>query len=98
MSGASMMQGSGRPQVSDEPRRGNFGAPVKLSEKPEKARNSPNQPENQPEIARYVSSPFVWAQHSGILFPSKIREDAAGARGWSGFRFLFFIGGFIFIF
>ena len=101
MSGASMMQGSGRPQVSDEPRRGNFGAPVKLSENmktPETARISPKISPNQPEIARYVSSPFVWAQHSGILFPSKIREDAAGARGWSGFRFLFFIGGFIFIF
>ena len=56
MSGASMMQGSGRPQVSDEDAMsfvgGNFGAPVKLSEKHEKARNSPNQPENQPESAR----------------------------------------------
>ena len=47
MSGASMMQGSGRPQVSDEPRRGNFGAPVKLSENmktPETARISPKSP------------------------------------------------------
>ena len=74
-----MMQGSGRPQVSDEDAMSFVGAILgprssypKNMKKPETARISPKISPNQPEIARYVSSRFVWAQHLGILFPSKI--------------------------